>query len=147
MFPIPLVFIALCLMVTLMDWLVDISWQISGLAEAAVSSPTETLNLLCKGSDNRTVGATNMNETSSRSHAIFTIHIEQTNRTDWWVVLTPLLPSFSLSSPSDYKPRLANGRVTIRELAHTGNGVTDVTTPLPHNLHLQTCINPCMYRS
>lgn len=37
----------------------------------------QTLEILKNGALNRTVAATNMNEQSSRSHAIFSLHIKQ----------------------------------------------------------------------
>ncbi|KAJ8018772.1 Kinesin-like protein KIN-4A [Holothuria leucospilota] len=47
-----------------------------------VSEEPEVMALLKKGSDGRATGSTGMNETSSRSHAIFTINIEQISRDD-----------------------------------------------------------------
>ena len=44
-----------------------------------VKSATETIRLLEKGSSLRVVGGTAMNDESSRSHAIFTITLEQTS--------------------------------------------------------------------
>lgn len=44
-----------------------------------VSSPDDIFNLLKIGSTNRSVGATNMNKFSSRSHSIFVITIAQRN--------------------------------------------------------------------
>ena len=40
------------------------------------------MKCLEKGSQGRTTGATAMNNQSSRSHAIFTLHIERTSKTD-----------------------------------------------------------------
>ena len=37
------------------------------------------MKLLAQGASGRTTGATAMNNTSSRSHAIFTLHIDQKN--------------------------------------------------------------------
>ncbi|XP_041359286.1 chromosome-associated kinesin KIF4A-like isoform X2 [Gigantopelta aegis] len=56
--------------------------KIQGLREVLVTSYEETLRCFAHGSMGRTTGATAMNNTSSRSHAIFTIHIEQTSKTD-----------------------------------------------------------------
>lgn len=44
---------------------------IDGLTEYRVESIREIEDLMSKGNTNRTVGATNMNATSSRSHSIF----------------------------------------------------------------------------
>lgn len=56
--------------------------QIVGLKEEPVSNFKETMSYLISGSDGRTTGATAMNTTSSRSHAIFTLHIEQRKKND-----------------------------------------------------------------
>ncbi|KAI6182098.1 Kinesin-like protein [Aphelenchoides bicaudatus] len=42
-----------------------------------VKSADEVFDILKKGTFNRTTGSTNMNEKSSRSHAIFSLHIKQ----------------------------------------------------------------------
>lgn len=41
-----------------------------------VNTPEEMLRLLERGGTHRTTKHTNMNDASSRSHAIFTIHID-----------------------------------------------------------------------
>lgn len=50
---------------------------INGLNETAVTTWEETLKCLENGSLNRRTGATAMNHQSSRSHAIFTLTINQ----------------------------------------------------------------------
>lgn len=55
---------------------------IPNLTETPVETAEETINCLIKGSSGRAVGATQMNQQSSRSHAIFTINVEMTNKTD-----------------------------------------------------------------
>lgn len=47
------------------------------MAVVCSSSPRQTLANLHRGALNRTVGSTNMNAQSSRSHAIFTLHVKQ----------------------------------------------------------------------
>ena len=54
---------------------------VSELSEEIVTDRHQLLERLTVGNTNRTVGATNMNATSSRSHAVFTIVIEQQNHT------------------------------------------------------------------
>ncbi|KAL1110386.1 hypothetical protein AAG570_007917 [Ranatra chinensis] len=54
--------------------------SIPGLTTAPVNSMQETLSYLKEGSSGRVTGATAMNATSSRSHAIFTINIRIINR-------------------------------------------------------------------
>jgi len=56
--------------------------QLVGLTEVEVKSSSEIMRYLIDGSQSRTTGATAMNNTSSRSHAIFTIHLLRTSRTD-----------------------------------------------------------------
>ena len=51
--------------------------QIMGATEESVKSPQDMLGLLEKGTLCRTTGSTDMNTHSSRSHAIFTVILEQ----------------------------------------------------------------------
>ncbi|KAJ3098688.1 Kinesin-like protein kif3a [Phlyctochytrium planicorne] len=50
---------------------------VQGLSEIRLSAPEDYINLIKLGTKNRTVGETNMNEVSSRSHAVLTITIDQ----------------------------------------------------------------------
>ncbi|KAF2396750.1 kinesin-domain-containing protein [Trichodelitschia bisporula] len=50
---------------------------IQGLTDATVRSYADVEELIKKGDKNRTVAATKMNDTSSRSHAVFTICLKQ----------------------------------------------------------------------
>jgi len=52
-----------------------INWY--GVTEIDVESPEDLLNLLEKGSLIRSTGSTDMNMSSSRSHAIFSINLKQ----------------------------------------------------------------------
>ena len=54
--------------------------QIAGLTELPVSSGDEMVKALCNGSAARATGATAMNSVSSRSHAIFSIIMEQKDK-------------------------------------------------------------------
>ena len=56
--------------------------KLNGLTELSVVSLNETMKCLEQGSINRATGATAMNSHSSRSHAIFSLHIEQRNKSD-----------------------------------------------------------------
>lgn len=49
---------------------------------AYVASPDEIKSILEVGNQNRTVGRTNMNEFSSRSHLMVTLELTQTNTID-----------------------------------------------------------------
>lgn len=50
--------------------------RLQGLTQAIVSNQEGINSLMEQGQKMRTVGATAMNETSSRSHSIFTIVVE-----------------------------------------------------------------------
>lgn len=52
----------------------------SGLTEETVHSSKEVTACLIRGSKDRAVGATAMNQNSSRSHAIFTVTLEATSK-------------------------------------------------------------------
>ncbi|XP_076446385.1 chromosome-associated kinesin KIF4A-like isoform X13 [Babylonia areolata] len=56
--------------------------KIKGLREVPVGSFEDTLQCLSQGAQSRTTGATAMNDTSSRSHAIFTVYIEKSKKDD-----------------------------------------------------------------
>ena len=56
--------------------------KLTGLQEKCVAGLQETLDCLERGAQGRTTGATSMNSTSSRSHAIFTLHIDRVNKAD-----------------------------------------------------------------
>ena len=58
----------------------DGTTTISDLSNHRVGSAVEILQMLARGNTNRSVGATEMNAVSSRSHACFTIALEQQNR-------------------------------------------------------------------
>jgi hypothetical protein len=48
---------------------------VEGLKQLVVNSPEEALELMAKGNASRTMASTKMNNTSSRSHAVFTVCI------------------------------------------------------------------------
>lgn len=54
----------------------------SGVREVKVSNVHEVMALLCDGSTRRRTGETNMNLTSSRSHAIFSLNLVQSRRAE-----------------------------------------------------------------
>ena len=53
---------------------------IAGLTEQVTTDAAQILQCMMEGDKNRQVGSTNMNERSSRSHSIFRITIESSNR-------------------------------------------------------------------
>ncbi len=50
---------------------------VDGLSEWSVLKPADIYNLLKKGNQNRSVSYTKMNDSSSRSHAVFIVTVEQ----------------------------------------------------------------------
>ncbi|XP_026462678.1 chromosome-associated kinesin KIF4-like, partial [Ctenocephalides felis] len=64
---------------------------IPGLTEIEVRNAKDTLDCLVRGYRRRAVGATAMNSQSSRSHAIFTIHIQQRKISDNYKDLMPVI--------------------------------------------------------
>ena len=54
---------------------------VQGLSETEVLNPDDVLSLIARGSQNRSMAATRMNERSSRSHSVFTATIESHERT------------------------------------------------------------------
>ena len=59
--------------------------QLAGLTERVVESPVDMLKCLTDGATMRTTASTAMNTESSRSHAIFTMYIDRTNKNDKYV--------------------------------------------------------------
>ena len=55
---------------------------VAGLTSRPISNASEALQVLHEGTMNRTTAATLMNLTSSRSHAVFTIHLSQITRSE-----------------------------------------------------------------
>ena len=55
---------------------------VQGLTSRSVANTEDALNVLHEGTLNRTTAATLMNLHSSRSHAVFTVHLQQTNRSN-----------------------------------------------------------------
>lgn len=55
--------------------------QLAGVKEFKVQNGTEVMKLLIEGNKRRTTEATNANQTSSRSHAIFQIHVHKREKT------------------------------------------------------------------
>uniref|UniRef100_A0A7S3VBP7 Kinesin motor domain-containing protein n=1 Tax=Chaetoceros debilis TaxID=122233 RepID=A0A7S3VBP7_9STRA len=66
--------------ITIRDGKIGEDAEVLGVSRAKVQTANEALRHLQKGLTKRVVGRTAMNATSSRSHAIFTIVIQQTRR-------------------------------------------------------------------
>jgi kinesin family protein 6/9 len=55
---------------------------LSGVTEYQVKVPKEVMDLLVSGNRRRTTESTKANQTSSRSHAIFTLYVESRSRVE-----------------------------------------------------------------
>ena len=62
---------------------------VKDLLSFVVKSVAEIEHVMNVGNQNRSVGATNMNEHSSRSHAIFTIYIECSRKVKFSFFIQP----------------------------------------------------------
>lgn len=78
------------------------------MVEEIVSTPKDVVDLLDKGNTNRKTGATDWNERSSRSHAVFTIVIESRPR------------------ESEGEDEIRVSRLTLIDLAGSEKAVSDI---------------------
>lgn len=69
---------------------------VEDLSKLAVTSYEDIHDLIDEGNKARTVAATNMNETSSRSHAVFTIFFTQTRQDNMTELVTEKVSKISL---------------------------------------------------
>ncbi|KAM3822618.1 chromosome-associated kinesin KIF4A [Vipera latastei] len=83
--------------------------KIVGLTEHVVSSARETVLCLEQGNNSRTVAATAMNTQSSRSHAIFTVSVEQKSKADENVGFLSKLHLVDLAGSERQKKTKAEG--------------------------------------
>ncbi|XP_070810072.1 chromosome-associated kinesin KIF4A [Pituophis catenifer annectens] len=83
--------------------------KIVGLTEHMVSSARETVLCLEQGNNSRTVAATAMNTQSSRSHAIFTVSVEQKSKADENVSFLSKLHLVDLAGSERQKKTKAEG--------------------------------------
>ncbi|XP_026834874.1 kinesin-like protein KIN-7O isoform X2 [Drosophila erecta] len=104
--------------------------------ECIITSEGDLLRLLCMGNKERTVGETNMNERSSRSHAIFRIIIEsrKSDRSDDDAVIQSVLNLVDLagSERADQTgargARLKEGGHINKSLLFLGNVIKSLST-------------------
>ncbi|KAF7817032.1 kinesin-like protein KIN-4C [Senna tora] len=92
---------------------------LAGVTEAEVKTKEEMASYLSRGSLSRATGSTNMNSQSSRSHAIFTITIEQKNGDD---ILCAKLHLVDLAGSERAKRTGADG-MRLREGIHINKGL------------------------
>ena len=84
---------------------------VSGMTQKQVFSADEALEVLHNGAVNRTTASTQMNSTSSRSHAIFSIHIKQTS------IIGTCLDKESISSINDTNFETLTAKLHFTDLA------------------------------
>ncbi|KAM3726385.1 Kinesin-like protein [Dirofilaria immitis] len=85
---------------------------LNGVTRVTVTSPSQTLEVLKNGALNRKTASTNMNEQSSRSHAIFTVIIKQQRA----VIVKPCLDFQTTVEQSDRASASEESPVTELEL-------------------------------
>lgn len=84
--------------------------QLAGVKEYKVQSSSEVMKLLQEGNKRRTTEATNANLTSSRSHAIFQIHVHKKDRT------------------ADTEKEILTGKLSLIDLAGSERGTVTENT-------------------
>lgn len=84
--------------------------QLAGVKEYKVQSSSEVMKLLTEGNKRRTTEATNANLTSSRSHAIFQIHVHKKDRT------------------ADTEKEILTGKLSLIDLAGSERGTVTENT-------------------
>lgn len=105
---------------------------IKDLSDVYVTSENEVFSLLSLGNSHREVGATNMNEESSRSHAIFMITLSQTNTADLSIktgklYLVDLAGSEKLAKSLAEGKRLDETKNINKSLSALGNVICALT--------------------
>jgi len=98
---------------------------VEGAIVAAVSNVQQVLNLLLRGAQNRTVGATAMNTESSRSHSVFTISLEaeEKDANDRRLVRQSKFELVDLAGSERQKYSRAEGR-HLREASNINRSLT-----------------------
>lgn len=84
--------------------------QLAGVKEFKVQNSTEVMKLLTEGNKRRTTEATNANQTSSRSHAIFQIHVHKKDKT------------------ADTEKEVLTGKLSLIDLAGSERGTVTENT-------------------
>ena len=105
---------------------------VDGACERYVGSPGDVLNLLEMGSANRAQAATNMNEHSSRSHSIFILTINQTNKIEGFskigkLYLVDLAGSEKISKTGATGHTLEEAKIINKSLTTLGRVINNLT--------------------
>ncbi|KNC53487.1 uncharacterized protein AMSG_01201 [Thecamonas trahens ATCC 50062] len=98
--------------------------HVRGLSHVVATSEEEALNLLFEGDTNRIVGSHSLNKASSRSHTIFTLHVESRSRVESTEkVLTSKLNLVDLAGSERVKKTDSTG-VTLQEAKYINQSLT-----------------------
>ena len=105
---------------------------VDGASERYVGSPGDVLSLLEMGSANRAQAATNMNEHSSRSHSIFILTINQTNKIEGFskigkLYLVDLAGSEKISKTGATGHTLEEAKIINKSLTTLGRVINNLT--------------------
>merc|ERR1712135_107154 len=110
---------------------------VEGVSEVLVESPSTMLKLIAEGARNRSVGRTNMNEFSSRSHAVVTLRVTTSDivgtaasvQTSSKLHLIDLAGSERQKSTGACGERLKEGAQINLSLSALGNVINALTEP------------------
>ena len=105
---------------------------VDGASERYVGGPNDVLTLLDMGSQNRAQAATNMNEHSSRSHSIFILTINQTNKVEGYskigkLYLVDLAGSEKISKTGATGHTLEEAKIINKSLTTLGRVINNLT--------------------
>ena len=105
---------------------------VDGCSERYVGCPSDVLALLELGSANRAQAATNMNEHSSRSHSIFILTINQTNKKEGFskigkLYLVDLAGSEKISKTGATGHTLEEAKIINKSLTTLGRVINNLT--------------------
>eukprot|EP00002_Diphylleia_rotans_P039483 TRINITY_DN9166_c0_g1_i5.p1 TRINITY_DN9166_c0_g1~~TRINITY_DN9166_c0_g1_i5.p1 ORF type:complete len:682 (+),score=200.92 TRINITY_DN9166_c0_g1_i5:343-2388(+) len=117
---------------------------VEGLAEMVVKTPEEVERYIDQGTKARSVGATNMNEHSSRSHSVFTVRIEQrpenatanSKATVSKLNLVDLAGSERADRTGATGDRLKEGAAINKSLSALGNVISTLADPEKRKGHV-----------
>lgn len=98
--------------------------RLKGLTQVLCRSEEEALNCLFEGEQNRTVADNSTNKTSSRSHAVFTVHLEARSTIETSEkVITSQLNLVDLAGSERVKKSGAEG-LTLKEAAYINRSLS-----------------------
>ncbi|EGC31353.1 hypothetical protein DICPUDRAFT_40083, partial [Dictyostelium purpureum] len=114
---------------------------VSNLREEMVSSPNHIFQLMKYGEEKRHIGATNMNDFSSRSHTIFRMNIQSTDKTNGSIqmstlTLVDLAGSERVSSTGAEGVRLKEGTHINKSLMTLSNVISKLSDEKVQKKHI-----------